>query len=315
MKQGETRDKTSSGDPAKGWEMIRWPFFAPAFLIALFLFLIVNPNFDSIKDTLLRQENQSLRAELKAVEDRMHRSADDLNKLIEKDDRNYRTILDTGPLPIDIRTAGSGGREKFNVSELKNHPALHQHYMVLSRLQGRLEVERQSFENLLDLLNKKLNMWSSRPAIQPISNKHLKQLHLSFGTRFHPIYKVMRAHRGLDLAARKGTPVYATGDGTVLRANTSGSYGRVIYLDHGHGYETRYAHLSSLRVAEGDSVKRGQVIGLVGNTGTSLSAHLHYEVIYRGKHLNPINFFQRDLSNSEYERLIELSAARHNALD
>jgi len=286
-----------------------------AALIALFLFLIVNPNFESLKDQLLKQENHSLKAQLKLLEDRMHRSGEELGELIEKDDRNYRAILDTGPLPAEVRAAGTGGREKFDVEKLSFHPTLLYDYQLLSRLQSQMEVEVQSFAELTTLLNKKLNMWSSRPAIQPINNKHLKQLHMSFGTRMHPIYKVLKAHRGLDLAARKGTPVYATGDGIVLRANTSGSYGKVIYINHGYGYETRYAHLSSFRVAEGDSIKRGQVIGLVGNTGTSLSAHLHYEVLYKDKHLNPINFFQRDLSNSEYERLIELSAARHNALD
>ena len=158
-------------------------------------------------------------------------------------------------------------------------------------------------------------MWSSRPAIPPISNTQLNQLHMTYGMRLHPIFKVYKEHNGLDFSAPKGTPVYATGDGVVTRANTSSSYGRVIYLNHGHGYETRYAHLSKFAVRPGDRIKRGHIIGYVGSTGTSLSAHLHYEVLFNERHLNPINFFQRDLSNKEYERLIEIASTQNKALD
>jgi murein DD-endopeptidase MepM/ murein hydrolase activator NlpD len=95
----------------------------------------------------------------------------------------------------------------------------------------------------------------------------------------------------------------------------SDTYGKVIYIEHGHGYETRYAHLSAYAVKPGDAVKRGHVIGFVGSTGTSVSSHLHYEVLFNNQHVNPINFFQRDLSNKEYERLIEIGTAQSKALD
>jgi len=165
------------------------------------------------------------------------------------------------------------------------------------------------------LADDRVEMWASRPAIQPINNKELDRLHMTYGTRFHPIFHVFKEHKGLDFTASKGTPVYATGDGRIGTAHYSDSYGNVIYLIHGHDYETRYAHLSQFNVQEGQRVKRGQVIGCVGSTGTSVSAHLHYEVLYKGQHVNPINFFQRDLSNKEYEKLIEIGSRQFHALD
>jgi murein DD-endopeptidase MepM/ murein hydrolase activator NlpD len=122
-------------------------------------------------------------------------------------------------------------------------------------------------------------------------------------------------HKGLDFSAAHGTPVYATGDGEVKLAYFSSTYGNVIYLDHGYNYETRYAHLSNYAVKPGDKVKRGQIIGYVGDTGTSVGPHLHYEVLYGGQHVNPINFFQRDLSNEEYQKLIDAGSKNSNSLD
>ncbi|UII26039.1 M23 family metallopeptidase [Fulvivirga maritima] len=158
-------------------------------------------------------------------------------------------------------------------------------------------------------------MWASRPAIQPINNKELTRLHTSFGKRFHPILKRWKNHDGLDFTAPVGTPIYATGDGIVTSAYLSSSYGNVIFINHGYGYQTRYAHMTKYIVNQGEHVKRGQVIGYVGNTGRSSGAHLHYEVLYNFKPINPINFFQRDLGNEEYEKLIEISKQETIPLD
>jgi len=122
-------------------------------------------------------------------------------------------------------------------------------------------------------------------------------------------------HKGLDFTAPYGTPVYATGDGIVSEAYNSTSYGNVIYIDHNFDFETRYAHLARFIVSKGQKVKRGEIIGYVGNTGISTAPHLHYEILFNGKHINPINFFQRDLRNEEYERLIELAGTDAVILD
>lgn len=290
-------------------------FIGLSLFVAVVLYLAFIRNFDSLDEQLLKRENLTLKAEHQILEDGIHASFAELNKLVEKDDKNYRVILDTDPLSPEIRQGGVGGSEKFNVDEIKNFPSLLYEYTMLEKLKSRLEVEVQSYQQLNEMLKERIHMWASRPAIQPINNLQLDQLHMSYGARMHPIFKVVKEHNGLDFSASIGTPVYATGDGTVTMVYVSGSYGNVIYINHGHGYETRYAHLSKFAVKPGDKIKRGHIIGYVGNTGNSVSYHLHYEVLFRGQHVNPINFFQRDLSNKEYEQLIEIGSSQNEALD
>jgi murein DD-endopeptidase MepM/ murein hydrolase activator NlpD len=178
-------------------------------------------------------------------------------------------------------------------------------YLKTEKLKNRLDIEVQSLDALNKELERKEKMWASRPAIQPISNKDLTILHTTFGLRLHPILGYWRDHNGLDFTAPGGTPVYTTGDGVVHMAYYSATYGWVVYLDHGYGFETRYAHLTNFIVTKGQRLKRGQVLGYVGTSGQSKANHLHYEVLYNGDPVNPINFFQRDLSNGEFQKLVE----------
>jgi murein DD-endopeptidase MepM/ murein hydrolase activator NlpD len=224
-------------------------------------------------------------------------------------------ILDSEPLSASMREAGIGGSEKHHFSDIEKYPNVLNNYLQLEKIKHQLDVEVQSYRALEKMLDEKIDMWASRPAIQPINNKQLERLHLTYGSRFHPIFHKWQDHKGLDFTADKGTPIYATGDGVVTMAYTSDSYGNVIYLSHGHGFETRYAHLFKFAIQAGQQVKRGQIIAYVGNTGTSVSAHLHYEVLFEGKHVNPINFFQRDLSNKEYDKLIEEGSKSIEPLD
>ena len=290
-------------------------FIGLSLLIAGGFLYVFFTNFDSLNEQLLQLENLTLKTKWQILEDRIHHSFSELNSLVEKDDNTYRAILDTEPLSAEIREGGAGGSEKFDAAEIKNFPTLLYDYTILEKLKNKLEVEVQSFEQLDEILNERVHMWASRPAIQPISNKQLDQLHMSYGSRLHPIHKTVKDHNGLDFTASQGTPVYATGDGKVGMAYFSATYGNVVYIYHGHGYETRYAHLWKFTVKPGDTVKRGNIIGYVGSTGTSVSSHLHYEVLFRDRHVNPINFFQRDLSNKEFERLIEIGDSQSKALD
>jgi murein DD-endopeptidase MepM/ murein hydrolase activator NlpD len=180
---------------------------------------------------------------------------------------------------------------------------------------NRLDIEIQSFEQLAKELAVKERMWASRPAIQPISNADLTYLHTTYGMRQHPILGYWRPHRGLDFTAPKGSPIYATGDGVIGEAHYSTTFGNVVYIDHNFGFETRYAHMTEYIVKKGEHVKRGQIIGYVGNSGLSVATHLHYEVLFKGEQINPINFFQRDLNNKEYERLVELGGLATTSLD
>jgi murein DD-endopeptidase MepM/ murein hydrolase activator NlpD len=162
----------------------------------------------------------------------------------------------------------------------------------------------------------KEDMLRSVPAIMPISNRDLTRTATGFGMRMHPIYKIVMPHNGMDFTAPIGTDVYATGDGTITVVQLSQrGYGNHIVIDHGFGYTTLYAHLNNFNVRRGQKVKRGEVIGYVGNTGTSVAPHLHYEVRLNGNLVNPVNYFFEDLNANEYERIIEIASKTGQSFD
>ena len=159
-------------------------------------------------------------------------------------------------------------------------------------------------------------MLAAIPAIQPVSNKNLSRMASGFGPRIDPIYKTKKFHAGMDFSAKTGTPIYATGNGKVIRVRKSRKgYGNHVKIDHGYGYITLYAHMQKYIVKKGQKVKRGEVIGYVGNTGKSVAPHLHYEVHKNGKKVNPVNFFYNDLTSEEYEKMIILSSQNNQSFD
>lgn len=279
-------------------------FLLFSFLLASAAYYYSVHHFELMDERLLHEKNQRLKLEWTILQERIDNAQQQLAELIKKDDHNYRVILDINPLDSAIREAGIGGSEKFNLSSLHSYPAIVKNYLAVDKLKHQLDVEVQSYDELEKILDTKIIAWAARPAIQPLSNQNLTQLHTTYGARFHKILGFVRDHKGLDFSADIGTPIYATGDGIVKTVYFSGSYGNVIFLEHDADYETRYAHLSKFNVKVGQQVRRGDVIGFVGNTGLSVGPHLHYEVLYKGEHVNPINFFQRDLSNAEYLKLI-----------
>jgi len=288
-------------------------FLGISFTIGLAGLAYFNYKFPYIDETLQTAKNESLRSEWKVLYKQLERTSTQLSTLEHNDDNNYRVILDLEPLDQAQREAGVGGREKE--SETIPYSLIRTAYQQSEKIKNRLEIEAQSLQQLMDELTKKEKMWASRPAIQPVSNKDLLHLHTIFGLRMHPLLGYVRPHNGLDFTAPAGSPVYATGDGKVSNAQRSKSYGNVVYIDHGYQFETRYAHLTNYIVGVGQVVKRGQIIGYVGNTGLSVSAHLHYEVLYKNDAINPVNFFQRDLNNKEYEKLIEVGSQSAISLD
>jgi murein DD-endopeptidase MepM/ murein hydrolase activator NlpD len=288
-------------------------FLSISFIIGLIGLVYFNSKFPHLDETLQTAENQKLKTEWKVLLMQLERTSQQLSKLEQNDDHNYRVILDLEPLDINQREAGVGGRAKE--SSFISNPFIRTAYERSEKIKNRLDIEAQSMKQLKEELERKEKMWASRPAIQPIDNKQLTRLHTIFGLRLHPKHGDIRAHNGLDFTAPTGTPVYATGDGKVEKAYVSTTYGNVIYMNHGFQFETRYAHLNQYIVKDGEKIKRGQIIGYVGDTGTSVGPHLHYEVLYKGSPVNPINFFQRDLNNKEYEKLIELGSRSVSSLD
>ncbi len=288
-------------------------FMGVSFVFGVVGLVYFNSRFPHVDEIIQAEENRKLKTEWEVLIKQLNRTSDQLTKLEQNDDHNYRVILDLEPLDITQREAGVGGRAKES-SSISN-PFIKTAYEQAEKIKNRLDIEAQSMKQLKEEFERKEKMWASRPAIQPVSNKDLTNLHTLFGLRLHPLLGYVRPHNGLDFSAPKGSPVYATGDGKVAEAQTSASYGNVVYINHGFGFETRYAHLTKYIVQPGQQVKRGQIIGYVGNTGLSVAAHLHYEVLYKGDFINPINFFQRDLNNKEYEKLIELGSRSASSLD
>lgn len=279
-------------------------------LCGLFYFNSKYPLWDEIQ---LQQKNLALKTEWDVLKDQLNGISNQLSALENNDDHNYRSILDLGPLPASIREAGVGGREKASASI--SYLLIKRSMELAEKLKNRLDIENQSLDELDKELAHKEKMWASRPAIQPISNENLIQLHTTYGLRLHPVLGYWRDHKGLDFTAPEGSPIYATGDGVVAFADGGTTYGNAVFIDHGYNFQTRYAHMTRYIVAVGQPIRRGQVIGYVGNTGLSFGNHCHYEVLIKGSQVNPINFFQRDLSNKEYEKLIELGGKASTSLD
>lgn len=287
-------------------------------MLAAGLIYLYRSNFTPIKESRLRSNNMDLKVEWNLLNNELKQAYEKVENLQFKDDKIYRVILDTEPIPYTMREGGVGGHDKYEGmmdANLSQPNMIVGTYQKMDKLKKKLYIQSKSYDQISTLLGEKEKMWSSRPAIQPINNKELTRLHTTFGRRFHPILKRWKDHDGLDFTAPSGTPVYATGDGVIASAYQSASYGNVIFVNHGYGYQTRYAHLTKYIVNKGEAVKRGQIIGYVGSTGRSEAPHLHYEVLYNMKPINPINFFQRDLGNEEYEKLIEISKQETIPLD
>lgn len=293
-------------------------FLNVALVLASGMTYYYQKNFKSVRESSLLEKNSKIKLEWELLKNKLETLQQHAENLTYNDDHIYRVILDAEPIPSTIRQGGAGGHNKYeNVisAGLVNEDLIIGAYETIDQLKKRLYIQTKSYDELNEMLKEKERMWASRPAIQPINNLELIRISSGFNpSRFHPILKQVHPHKGIDFTASTGTPVYATGDGIVTSAYYSGSYGNVIFLNHGYGYQSRYAHLNTFNIKVGQHVKRGEIIGYVGNTGRSQAPHLHYEVIYKHNHIDPINYFQRDLSNEEYEKLIELSQESKNII-
>ena len=288
-------------------------FLGISFLLGLSGIIYYNSQYPLLDEIQKLDENAKLKTEWQAIHSQLKKTSEQLTGLESNDDHNFRVILDMDPLSSSQREAGVGGREKAS-AEIE-YPIIRTAIDFSEKIKNRLTVEVQSITELKSALASKQRQWAARPAIQPINNKQLIHLYLVFGERLHPLLGYTRPHNGLDFAAPVRSPIYATGDGVVTYANGGTTYGNVVFINHGYGFETRYGHMSQYIVSVGQSVKRGQILGYVGSTGLSGGNHLHYEILHRGKFVNPIGFFQRDLNNSEYEKLISLGKQDDRPLD
>ncbi|MBN8578326.1 MAG: M23 family metallopeptidase [Cytophagales bacterium] len=286
--------------------------------MAVGLLILYGAYFESPKELLLRNEVKELEfyyENLNAEVDKLHKQ---LANMEYRDDNIYRVVLGAEPIDKSIREAGVGGLDRYE--DIKNKSIIHADLIVklsesVDNLRRKLYIESKSQDEVVELTKNKEKLFAAIPAIQPVANKQLIALASGFGMRFHPIYKVKKMHTGIDFAAAIGTPIYATADGVIDKLDVSFSgYGKMIEIDHGFGYRTRYAHMHGFAVRQGQKVKRGDLIGYVGDTGLSTAPHLHYEVFVNGIIANPVHYFFNDLNPAEYEKIIELASIENQSL-
>ncbi len=291
------------------------------YLIAsvVFSFLILSIAFYNIRNYIQKEaakENQSLRQEISSFNKDLSLILEVLGDIQLRDDNIYRAIFETDPYPDYKRQLGTGG----NSMKYKKYENMEYGDLVIEiskkieLIEKKLASQSKSFDEVFDLTKEKQKMIKSIPSIQPVSNRDLTRIASGFGLRMHPIYKIIKMHKGMDFTAPIGTEIYATGDGIVEKVGWAGGYGRTIMINHGFGYKTRYAHCSKYNCRKGQKVKRGDLIGFVGNTGQSSGPHLHYEVFKNNRQINPVNFFFNDLSPEEYDKVIEISSRPNQSL-
>ena len=282
-------------------------------LIMLFAYNL----FDSPKEKQLRRQLEETSYQLDLLKHRTDQIEMVMRDIQDRDNTIYRVIFEAEPIPNSIREAGYGGVDRYrSLENFYNPDLLTEVTKKVDKLSKQLYVQSKSFDEVWNLAQNKNQMLVSIPAIQPVANKDLKRMASGYGMRIHPIYKTAKMHSGMDFTAPIGTKIYATGNGIISLVEMSDrGYGNHIIINHGFSYQTLYGHMSKIIVRPGQKINRGDLIGYVGNTGSSTGPHLHYEVHKNGNPVNPINFYYNDLSPEEYQHMLELSSKAGQSFD
>ncbi|MCA4896747.1 MAG: M23 family metallopeptidase [Cytophagales bacterium] len=286
--------------------------------MAVGLVVLYSNYFESPRELLLSNEVKEMEYLYQNLNKEVSKLDNELAHLEHRDDNIYRAVLGAEPIDKSVREAGIGGVDRYE--DIKKKDLVHEDFLIklherVDKLKRKVYIESKSQDDVIALAENKEKLFAAIPAIQPVANKELIALASGFGMRIHPVYKVRKMHTGVDFAAAIGTPIYATADGIIDKLEVSFSgYGKQLEIDHGFGYRTRFAHMHGFAVRYGQKVKRGDLIGYVGETGLSTAPHLHYEVFVNGIHVNPIHYFFNDLNAKEYEKVIELASIENQSL-
>jgi len=292
-------------------------FFAVMGISAL-LTTIAYKNFPSHREEAIARDLSNMESRYESITEEINTMSKVLDNLQERDASAHRMVFGMDPIDQNVWASGTGGhdREMFRGS---TQELIDQAEARAARLKRQLVLQSKSLDTIISLAEDRELMLSSIPSIKPIrSDKLARDIRLlsGFGYRIHPIYKRRKMHTGLDFTAPSGTPIQTTGDGVVKKVTKQRSgYGWHVVIDHGYGYETLYGHMSRIDVKRGQRVKRGEVLGAVGSTGTSTAPHLHYEVHNRGKKVNPIHYCMDGLSPTEYQELVNDAASANQSFD
>lgn len=277
------------------------------FLGLIFFFLFVSI-IKSPREKEISLQKSRMEGQYKALQGQMSDIQGILTDLQQRDDNLYRVVFQAEPIPYEVRrTANTNADYYEQLLRMTNSQIVVETTKKLNELKKQLYVQSKSYDEIVVLAQNKEKMLEAIPAIQPVANKDLTRVASGYGMRMDPIYHSRRFHAGMDFTAPTGTDIYATGNGRVLSAGWQQGYGNCVEIDHGFGYVTLYGHMHSISVNAGQTVKRGEVIGLVGNTGKSTGPHLHYEVHYKGEIMNPQNYYFLDLTPEEYDKMVQLS--------
>ena len=287
------------------------------FGLIMLLVLLSSPLIETPKEIAQAREIDNYQLQYEQLNRKMQQIESVLDNLQDRDNQIYRVIFEANPISEDVRKAGFGGVNRYaDLEGFENSELIIGTTKRMEILSKQVVVQSKSLDEIQRMALDKEVLLSAIPSIQPINNEDLRRMASGYGWRTDPFTKTRRKHKGMDFSAPTGTPIYATSDGKVIRVDgRAPGYGKHIRIDHGFGYVTLYGHLSKYNVRRGQEVKRGDVIGFVGNTGRSVAPHLHYEIRKDGIAVNPINFYYGDLNTEEFNALLEAANRENQSLD
>ena len=294
-------------------------FILSSFLFGLFsLLILLNSDWiNTPSEVAQKRLIQNYELQFDILNKKLTQIETVVDNIEERDNNLYRVYFEASPIPEARRSAGFGGVNRYKDLEgYDNSELIISTAKRLDILSKQTVVQSRSLDEIESLASNKAALLKSIPSIQPIKKEDLKRMASGYGWRIDPFTKKRRRHKGMDFSANRGTPIYATGDGVVKRAdNRSTGYGNHIRIDHGFGYVSLYAHLSKYNVKRGQKIERGDIIGFVGNTGRSVAPHLHYEIFKDGVKINPLNFYLDDLSPAEFDAIVNQASQENQSLD
>ena len=292
---------------ARIWQAVS--FFTVSTIVAIVGIFLYTKHFDTPKTMSLKRNNAEVVFQLELLKRQFQEADGFLSQLELRDNNVYRPTFGMEVIPSSVREQGIGGADRYTfMEESKYANLLIGSSRELDKLMKKIYVQSVSFEAVRKEAANINEMTKCVPAIQPVSFSDRVRVRADFGPRIDPFYKDRRMHEGIDIGGPVGEPVFATGNGRVEKVEYKPwGYGRMVLINHGFGYKTRYGHLQTIEVSEGQEIIRGQRIATLGSTGKSTSPHLHYEVIYRNRAVNPINYFANDMTEIEYENMLQFA--------
>lgn len=278
--------------------------------VTVFYTTVFSDLFGSSKERMLVQDIENLKLKFSILGMSMDNSLRILNDLKLSDDNRYRPVLEMDSIPSSVRKMGYGGTDRYDDLEgYNNSRLLVSMRKKVNEISNMTSVQMESFNSVEEKKNEWEREMEYLPMISPVNVIY----RLGEGVKFrekHPVLGTPQWHHGQDFSTPYGTQVFATGSGKVIEAGWKGGLGNCIVIDHGYGYQSAYGHLSNMKVTVGQNIKRGDLIGLTGSTGTSTGPHLHYQIDLYGQYKNPLYFFNNDLTEDEYFEMIQTLSAR-----